>query len=91
MIKLLKRLFGAKTPACIKADVSGSSQLRIEKVNGRYFPQKKVNGRWANILCTNELGWYKVPLFNGYSDRRNAEINIECAEKYEREAVEYYR
>ena len=90
-MNLLKCLFGSRKPALNKPDVSGSSQLRIEKVSGSYFPQKKINGKWVNILCTNDLGWYKVPLFTGYSDRRNAEINIECAEKYEREAVEYYR
>lgn len=89
MCKFLRQLFGKDSNGS-NTVVSGSSQLRIVKVNGSYFPQKKLNGKWTNILCTNELGWYKVPLFTGYSSIRDAEINIECAEKYEREAVEYY-
>lgn len=79
---------------CIKPNVSGSivrPDLRIVIKNKKYLPQKKIKGRWENILCTNSLGWYKVPMFDGYYDLRNAEINIEYAEKYEREAVEYYR
>lgn len=57
----------------------------------RYFPQKRVGGEWFNILCTNDLGWYKVPMFTGYSDMKNAEINIEHAEMNDREAIEYYK
>jgi len=87
----IKKLFRKRDTALSKPVVSGSIDLRIEIVKGRYYPQKKVNGRWHNILCTNELGWYKVPRFNGYSDLRNAEMNIECAEKWKREALEYYR
>jgi hypothetical protein len=90
-MNFFKRLL-PKKPLLVQPVINGPVDLRIKIINNRYFPQKKINGKWVNILCTNELGWYKAPkLFNGYDGQRNAEINIECAEKYTREAYEYYR
>ena len=72
-------------------NVTGEYRI-IKDFNNLMFPQKKINGDWCNILCTNDLGWYRVPEFEGYSNYRNAEINIEYALKYGgREANEYYK
>lgn len=65
--------------------------LRIISKKNRFFTQKKVHGIWTNILCTNDLGWYRAETFNGYDSLKNAEINYNNAQTYRREAVEYYR
>ena len=53
MIKLLQRLFGAKKPACIKADVSGSAEyVNKEKGLGKCKQCSRL-ARWETHTAGN--------------------------------------
>ena len=91
LFKRFKRKNTAVTPLLVKPVVSGSI-FRIEIIKERYYPQKLINNKWETIICTNELGWFIAPKgFTGYRGVDNAELCIQNAEKWQREAVEYYR
>ena len=57
----------------------------------RFLPQKKIDGKWVTICCSNELGWHRWGHDHGFEGLGNAKLTIENAHKWTREAVEYYR
>jgi hypothetical protein len=58
---------------------------RIREKGGMFYPQIKIRWRWRTILSGGAAGysWKIADSFEGYSNKRNAEIILEWYKEIE--------